>query len=136
MQLGETTQPLISVIKVIVETEIRDYRHCLATFCDTPQARHSRNASARATPSEHQVHNPRQADRAHEDEERAFEKTSDQSYEQFRFFSRCKPIAIAWLIREMSSDTHGREACQRLKMTGIAEARGWFPCGTWAYHCN
>jgi len=110
VQLGETTQPLISAIKIIVEMEIRDYRHCLATFCDTPQERHSQDASARATPSEHQLHS--RADRAHEDQERAFEKTSDQSYEQFRFFSRCKPIAIAWLIREMSSDTHGREACQ------------------------
>jgi len=66
---------LISVIKIIVETEIRDYRHCLATFCDTPQARYSRNAGARATPSAHQVRNQRRADQAHEDQERAFEKT-------------------------------------------------------------
>ena len=103
MQLGETTQPLISAIKIIVEMEIRDYRHCLATFCDTPQERHSQDASARATPSEHQLHNQRRADRAHEDQERAFEKTSDQSYEQFRFFSRCKPIAIAWLISHLQA---------------------------------
>jgi len=62
VQQGKTKQPLIWVIKVIVETEIRDYRHYVATFCDTTQARHSRNANARATPSEHQVHNQLGAD--------------------------------------------------------------------------